>query len=217
MTNPSNHSLREQVLALAGVVQAATLVDKLARTGYCDSALLETQVHTLLETDPENTEAVFGSLASIREGVNVLCNLLKQESNASPEVMRYVLGMINIEGKLKSRKDMLGMIGSRLVQTRSQVEHFNSEVHESVLDNLASLYTDTISTFRFRIQVNGNPMYLQQPAVVSKIRTLLFSGIRCAVLWRQTGGGRFKLLWQRQKYVDATEALLVEIDHLSLA
>ena len=42
----------------------------------------------------------------------------------------------------------------------------------------------------------------------SKVRTLLFAGIRAAVLWRQKGGSRLKLLLSRKKYVEQAELVL---------
>jgi len=197
----------EQVLALAGVVQAAMLVDKLAKTGYDDAESVQTQVHSLLATDPASTEAVFVDRYHMRSGLTALRKMLNQEGEDFAEVLRYSLSMIHLQNKLSSRNDMLAAIGSRIEQAKNQAEHFSPD-HENVIANLASIYTDTISTFRFRIQVNGNPVYLRQDATVNKIRTLLLSGIRCAILWRQCGGGRIKLLFNRKRYIQACDELL---------
>lgn len=207
MTQLPLSPIAQQTLALAGVVQSAKLVDKLAKTGYDDPEILETQIHALLATDPPSTEAVFIDRHHLRNGLNTLKQLLNQEADDLAEVMRYSLSMVHLQGKLSSRKDMLGAIASRLEQAKQQAKHFSPN-HENVIANLASIYIDTISTFRFRIQVNGNPTYLQQEAVVNKIRCLLLSGIRCSVLWRQCGGSRLKLLLNRKRYVETCEQLL---------
>ena len=207
MNNSPMTAYSEQVLALAGLVQAAMLVDKLAKTGYDDAEPLKTQVHALLVTDPPSTESVFVDRYHLRSGLSALRKMLNQDGDDFAEVLRYSLSMIHLQNKLSRRKDMLAAIGSRIDQAKSQAEHFSPD-HENVIANLASIYTDTISTFRFRIQVNGNPVYLRQDATVNKIRTLLLSGIRCAILWRQCGGSRIKLLFNRKRYVQACDELL---------
>jgi high frequency lysogenization protein len=52
-----------------------------------------------------------------------------------------------------------------------------------------------------RIQVKGNAIYLQQPNVAERIRCLLFSAIRSAVLWRQLGGRKYHLLFYRKALI----------------
>jgi high frequency lysogenization protein len=48
-----------------------------------------------------------------------------------------------------------------------------------------------------RIQVSGNPAYLQQSGIAQRVRCLLFAGIRSAFLWHQVGGKRSHLLLRR--------------------
>ncbi|SUC47473.1 High frequency lysogenization protein HflD [Providencia stuartii] len=47
---------------------------------------------------------------------------------------------------------------------------------------------DVISPLGPRIQVTGSPDILKNSLVQAKVRTLLLSGIRSAVLWQQVGG-----------------------------
>jgi high frequency lysogenization protein len=224
----SNKNLRNQVIALAGVAQAAALVDKLACSGTDDADAFNALVHGLLEANPSSTESVFISCEHLRPGLMTLRNILyhgvansesvsrdNTNSNANyGEILRYALSMIHLERKLSSNKEMLASIGKRLEQTKRQVEHFHapdstsSYRNESVLANIASIYSDTISTFRFRIQVNGNPDFLQQELIVHKIRCLLLCGIRATVLWKQVGGSRLNILLNRKKYSQIATELL---------
>jgi high frequency lysogenization protein len=59
-----------------------------------------------------------------------------------------------------------------------------------------------------RIVINGRPQFLQVDRTVNWIRTLLFSGLRSAVLWRQMGGGRFSLMFGRKKMLEQAQTLL---------
>jgi high frequency lysogenization protein len=216
--NNNERTLRNQVLALAAVTQAATLVDKLARTGIDDTEAFSTLVHGLLETRPATSESVFIDRQHLRLGLEVLHHLLQQSQSDSryhySEILRYTLSMIHLERKLSSNSEMLGSISKRLEQVERQIGHFqamdtdNQPYSDRVLANIASLYIDTLSTFRFRIQVNGNPRHLQQELVINKVRCLLLCGIRAAVLWKQVGGSRFSILFNRKKHILMTAELL---------
>ena len=56
--------------------------------------------------------------------------------------------------------------------------------------------------------VQGNPVYLGQPAVVGEVRATLLAALRAAVLWRQLGGGWWDVLTARRRLVDEAQALL---------
>jgi high frequency lysogenization protein len=56
--------------------------------------------------------------------------------------------------------------------------------------------------------VSGDNQYLGDPGNANRIRALLLSGIRSAVLWRQLGGSRWQLLFQRKKLCEQARAIL---------
>jgi high frequency lysogenization protein len=192
--------LREQLMALAGVFQAAVLVDQVAKTGQISEAALGAMLGTLLVRDPKNTLEVFGgSDEQLHEGYRALAAALERDpASLQREPLRYALSMVTLERQLEKRPAMLEAIGKRLPQIQAQVEHFGP-AHENVVAASGGLYQDTLSTLRQRIQVNGDMRHLQQPSNASKIRALLLAGIRCARLWRQLGGHRWQLLISRRK------------------
>ena len=195
-----SRSLSDQTLALAGVFQAANLVQQIAHNGQCSETSLETCIRSLFATDPASTLDVYGGeLTDIREGLVTLSSVLSEQNKQQDiEVLRYVLNLIHLESKLNRRPDMLDVIGSRIDQARHTASHFGY-THSNLISNLASIYADTISTFRLRIQVSGNPSLLQREENAAKVRALLLAGIRSAVLWRQTGGRRWQLIFARKK------------------
>ncbi|HET8790717.1 MAG TPA: DUF489 family protein, partial [Modicisalibacter sp.] len=58
-TTPNDPTAR-QAIALAGVFQAAAVVDQLARTGQCDERAWQTLIRATLNTDPTSFEAIYG-------------------------------------------------------------------------------------------------------------------------------------------------------------
>ncbi|GGY84863.1 high frequency lysogenization protein HflD [Marinobacter zhanjiangensis] len=193
-------SLTDQTLALAGVFQAATLVSQVAHQGRCAESTLETSLRSLFVTNPDNTLDVYGGeLMNLREGLDALAKILSNQTRQQDmDILRYSLNLIQLESSLNRKRDMMGAIGERIDQARHTANHFGY-VHSNLISNLASVYTDTISTFRLRIQVTGDPSVLQREENAARVRALLLAGIRSAVLWRQTGGRRWQLIFRRRK------------------
>ncbi|GGJ84338.1 high frequency lysogenization protein HflD [Pseudomonas matsuisoli] len=191
---------QEQLVALGGVFQAAVLVDLVARTGQVNERALSCMISSLLIRDPGATLDVYGGDdTELQEGYKALAGALEREpGGVQREPLRYALSLVGLERQLSKRGDMLDTIGNRLGQIQSQAEHFGI-THENVLASCGGLYEDTISTFRQRIQVQGDMRFLQQSANAAKIRALLLSGIRSALLWRQLGGHRWQLVFSRRK------------------
>lgn len=192
--------MQEQLVALGGVFQAAVLVDKIAKTGQVSEAALGCMLGSLLVMDPKDTLDVYGGDdLNLREGYRSLVSALERDpTSLQREPLRYALSMLGLERQLAKRDDLLELIGKRLPQIKSQVEHFGL-VHDNVIAASGALYQDTLSTMRQRIQVHGDMRNLQQPNNASKIRALLLAGIRSARLWRQLGGHRWQLVISRRK------------------
>lgn len=199
------------VIALAGITQAIDLMDKLARTGYLNSADFEVCVNSLFEQNPASTEAVFGNANNLTRGYEVLIELL-QKNKGAPQtaLISYCLGVLHLQRRLSRNRAMLDQVGERLNKSRQQVQHFGEFTHENVIAGLASIYSDTISTFPFRIQVAGEAQYLQQSRVANQVRVLLLCAIRAATLWRQLGGSRRHFLLRRAQLTEAAEQLLAQ-------
>ncbi|MFI8482753.1 high frequency lysogenization protein HflD [Pseudomonas sp. NPDC078700] len=191
---------QEQLVALGAVFEAAVQVDKLARTGQSSEAVAACLIGSLLVRNPDSTLDVYGGDdLNLRDGYRALISSLERDpASLQREPLRYALALLNLERQFSKRDDLLQIMGSRLDQIQQQVEHFGV-THENVMANCGSLYQDTISTFRQRIQVQGDMRHLQQSDNAAKIRALLLTGIRAARLWRQLGGHRWQLVFGRKK------------------
>lgn len=200
----------QQVLALAGLFQAAFLVEQVAKTGQVGEEQLRTSIESLLDQNPASVEAVYGNkLSNLRIGLQEVKFLTdgKSRTGSSPDVIRYALSLLHLEGQLRKNKATLEVIGKGINNANRQLQHFNS-THENVIANLAGLYQDTISKFRYRIHVTGTAQHLQNSQNANKIRALLLAGIRSAMLWRQVGGRRWQLMFSRRKLNRAVIQLL---------
>lgn len=200
---------QERLIALAGVFEAAALVDRLAKTGQVQEGPLACLLGSLLVRDPKDTLEVYGGdHLNLRDGLHALAGALERTPGNLPrESLRYALALLTLQGQLDKRSDMLQVIGNRLQQIDSQSQMFGV-THDNVISACAALYQDTLSTFRQRIQVHGEMQHLQNSRNAEKIRALLLAGIRSAMLWRQLGGHRWQLLFSRRKLLDQLYPLL---------
>ncbi|NOQ69875.1 MAG: high frequency lysogenization protein HflD, partial [Gammaproteobacteria bacterium] len=183
------HSKYEQTLALAGIYQAASLVKQIANTGNANSAQIESSLETLFRFDAHNVEEVFGSVAGVIHGINILHQHLSDKTGRDIEITKYVISLIMLERKLSNNNSMLEEMSKRLSHIESQFEFFSLN-HENTFAKLGQLYKDTISTLGPKIMVSGEQPHLSNERNANKVRALLLAGIRSAVLWKQCGGSR---------------------------
>ncbi|MDH5735269.1 MAG: high frequency lysogenization protein HflD [Gammaproteobacteria bacterium] len=202
------YSKQDRTLALAGIFQVASMVQQIARTGSASSAAMEISLETLFKFDSNNVLDIYGSPADISIGLRSLKKQLSgSNTKEDMEITRYVIGMIHLERKLSKNKTMLNKIADSLKTTQDKMDFF-SLTHENIIASLAGLYQETISTLTPRILVDGEQGYLNQTSNANKIRALLLSGIRSAVLWRQCGGNRLQFLFSRKGYLEVASSIL---------
>ncbi|WP_114785603.1 high frequency lysogenization protein HflD [Vibrio tetraodonis] len=203
------NALYDQTIAFAGICQAVVLVQQVAKNGHCDSDAFEASLKAILSTSPANTVGVFGRESNLKIGLECIVKGIDSTPSGS-EVTRYIISLMALERKLSGRKDAMSQLGDRIQMIDRQLDHFDL-LEEQMLSNLASIYLDVISPIGPRIQVTGTPSVLQQINNQHKVRALLLSGIRSAVLWRQVGGKRRHLIFGRKKMVEQARILLARI------
>ncbi|MES9869090.1 MAG: high frequency lysogenization protein HflD [Sedimenticola sp.] len=201
---------RDRCIAMAGVFQAAGLAAQVARSGMADSTAMESSIHSLFKIEADSVEDVFGGLKGITFGLRVLRDQLEGEKGRNIEVTRYVIALLHLERKLSKQPGMLQQISQDITTATERLDHF-SMLHANILAQLAETYAGTISTLQPRIMIQGEPLHLQNPENVNKIRSLLLSGIRSAMLWRQCGGNRLKMLLTRKRIIAISNELIQEI------
>ncbi|MGR3806480.1 high frequency lysogenization protein [Pasteurella testudinis DSM 23072] len=195
-------------LALAGVCQAAKLVQQFSEQGSADQAAFAVSLKSLLNTSPRSTLDVYGdNTTNLRLG---LTTLLEQVSGGRGEldmnVGRYWMSLIALQAKLDKNPQSKQLLGNRIQGLERQLQHFDL-LDEQMIASIADIYVDVISPLGAKIQVKGSPLYLQQPAIQNRVRATLLCGIRSAVLWRQLGGSRLKLLFSRNKYYQQAQQI----------
>ena len=199
---------QQRALALAGLFQAAALVQQLARTGETTPEAYKALINSVFVLDPGNVEEIYGGVAGAKLGIDTLLTILKDKETARyADAIRYSIGILQVEKQLGRNSDINSILRSRLEQLTNQLPHFDSVTSSAVINKLNDLYLDTFAKFRFRIQVNGDPRHLQREENAARIRAILLAGVRSALLWRQLGGTRLQFIIGKRRLVNALESL----------
>lgn len=200
--------MKERTLALSGVFQATELVRQAANHGTWSGFAASTCLSSLFAVDSESMEEIYGGPGQLRLGIQTLIAVLSGE-NQHLDSLRYAVGLLQIERKFRKQAAMQEKVGQSLDQLSAEYADYPEHERQDLQAGaIAALYSQTISTLSPRIVVNGRPQYLNAERTVNWIRTLLFSGLRSTVLWRQLGGGRWSLMFGRKQILAEAEALL---------
>lgn len=198
----------EHYLGLAGVCQAAALVQRLARRGATGGDAFEASLSSILVTDPDSPQHVFGRLSNLDLGFRTLhAQLTDKSTGKDTELTRYVASILGLERKLAKRPAAMKELSERIAHVQRQLAHVDFD-NVQIVSSLASIYSDIISPLAPRIQVAGNPDHLSQPTNQHRVRALLLAGVRAAVMWRQMGGKRRHILLNRKKIVTSARKAL---------
>jgi len=205
-----NASIRNRAIALAGLFQAARLVQQTARGERRDESATVASLGSIFNTDPETVMAVYGSPAALLTGLELLISQLGADgSQRDMELTGYVISLLHLERKLARQPRLLEKVRTGIDKTREQAAFFNPG-HPAVIAGLADVYQQTVSTLTPRIMVRGEQAVLSGADTQHMIRALLLAGMRAAVLWRQCGGNRLKLLMERKSLLENGRELLAE-------
>lgn len=189
--------IANQTIALAGVAQCARIVDQISRTGSYPIEFLEASIHSLFSFDAPDVDAVFGNVQGVKLGLQSLAAGLSSAADPSTaHQMRYLFSVLHLERKFAGRPDLQRIVQSRLQHASYKATHFASHVNETC-HSVAAVYSDTLSTLSFRVKILGSAQHLQNNTNAEIIRALLLAGVRSAFLWRQLGGRRWKLAFNR--------------------
>lgn len=201
-------NLMDKTLALAAVFQSANLVKEIAMRGQYDQHDAQVIIKGIFDTTPSSAQAVFGGAENLRSGLELLIAQMGPDSEQRDmDITRYVVAMLHLQGKLLKKAEMLDYLSKGIERAHQQVEHFEL-LHDNVIANLASLYSDTISQITPKIMVSGEGQHLSHTDNANKVRAILLGGIRAGVLWNQLGGSRWQILLSRKQFITEAQRIL---------
>jgi len=191
----------DRTIALAGIFQAATLVDILSTQGRAPEESFLESINSIFQTSPESITDIYCGSQQTRLGLDALQQvLLYPNEHSTAQLLRYSKAMMRLERIIARQQKMHQLIKSRLDHYTRYLTLFDSVTSHSVISKLASLYIDTAGTSKYRVIVRGDPSLLAPLGQREKICATLLAGIRAAHLWRNLGGHEWELSF-RKKYL----------------
>lgn len=199
--------MKQRVLALAGLMQGLRLAQSCARDGVADEADLAASLASIFRIDADSVEAVYGSANLMRTGLQTLAGQFQGGERRERNISRMAMTVLQVERQLHARADLTRVLQDGIQEAGRQREHFGV-THPTVIARLGDLYANSVSLLPTRVLVQGNPVQLQQEAVVAKIRACLLASVRSALLWRQLHGSYWDFLLRRGAMQNATHSWL---------
>ena len=198
-----------QTLALAGIFQSVHLCKTLATTGYCDEDELRATLRSILTLNTARViDAYGGSARSMQRGLRILRgHFAGNDETRDIELVRYAHALIQLGSNVLRDERTVEELRIGISNVQSQD---GDVLEEERINHLANIYRSSISNLSPRIMVSGDPSFLNDNVIASKIRAALLGGVRSVVLWRQCGGSRLKLVMQRAQHARIAEELLLE-------
>ena len=195
------NQIENQTLALAGLFQAAKMIDRIAVAGESNAKAFNCSFDSLFKFDAENTLEIFTELASLEPGFTALIDYLGGENrNSGKNIAYYVMSMMKISSHLLANESLAEKLQRGLLDIKVSAREFELS-QEAVVARIGGLYQERISNLEPRIMVRGDQLHLQNSTNAAKVRSLLLAGIRAAVLWHQLGGSKWRLVMSRRKFV----------------
>ncbi len=223
LTASSLNKWEQQLVALAAVSQCAALVRDLAYQGQVPQDQMAACINPLIQLQAPGIDHIYPEPGALSRGFQTLQDMFSNDRlQAYGETIRYTLDMLLLRNKLMADSSMQDTLRRRLQYLdpfpSSLPEESNDNqgddtenklfsLQEHILEQLANLYQDTISTLSYRIQVQGKIDNLKNERIANSIRALLLAGIRSAVLWYQLGGRRWRLVVHRKRIKETANSL----------
>lgn len=201
---------RQKVLSLGALFQAALLADQIAASGSRDADAMRPLMNSILILDTNCVDEVYPDISALRPGLRLLRDALTgNQRRDNIRQVGHALSLIQLARVVGRNRAVLGNLRHRLEALVAQREHFPDTTSREFCHRAAGVYTNTLSTLKYRIRVQGTPAFLQNEDNAAAIRALFLSGIRAAFLWQQSGGRRWQLLFGRRRLVRELDELLL--------
>lgn len=187
--------VENRVLALAGIAQCSKLVQDIARRGRAAEDAKRETLARIIVFDESDPEVALGGLESNALGLADL--MVKRADPFLMERVRTLTAIVNLERFLCKQPQAIRALRSRLETFAEWLGSGDIDSPTSV-DELAAIYTETLSHLGPRIMIKGEQSYLEDQRNVNEIRALLLAGVRCAYVFSELGGKKWHLFLNRK-------------------
>lgn len=197
-----------KTIALAGMHQALSQVQQIAWEGRYDYPQIDVCLGSLFARNPDSYTDVYGSAHDLKPGLAALRTSFTQKHDKQAlERARYMVNLMMLSKNIRDNKELGQQIGTTLSLLDEAANDLQDQ-RDYVIERIAQLYQNAISPLTPRVIVYGEPEILKVDANAAAIRSMLFAGLRAALLWYQAGGNQLNLLLGKSKYLSTIDQIL---------
>lgn len=206
-----SHSAQKQnTLALAALFQAGLLADEIATKGVRRATTMRPLLEGILLLNTNSVNQVYPDKLALEPGLRLIRDALTgQYRDENFRQVAHALALIQLARVAGRDHQVLTRLRNQLETLVTQREHFVDLTSNEFCHRAAGIYTSTLSTLKYRIQVQGDPTILRNEDNSAAIRALFLAGVRAAFLWHQNGGRRWQLLVHRRRFINDVDTLLM--------
>lgn len=203
----------DQCVALAGLSQSIRIVQHIAWKGKTNETDFKAVIASLLRIDAPSAASVYGGSFEVSSGLRVLNHQIDpQHREKDPEFVNLVINVMALQVQLEKNTKLMQVLGDSIDQMAKDfdVEKFytDEEAWLQLVEKCSDTYKNTLSQLSNRIQVKGEPKFLQQPEIQARVRAALLAAIRATFLWRQSGGSRWHFLFKKKTLLQGIKHLI---------
>jgi len=201
---------KDQLLALAALIQAVSLASELAMSGVCDIPSAQQLIAAIYVFDTPSTDRLYPA-RQLTAGLRAFSQIFapSEALKASQQSQaRYVIKLNNLAKKLNNNPGVMAELAERIKHATVQRDFFLNEP-DRTLESLSGIYLWLAHELKVDFKILGQSQYLLDHQRVNRIRALLLAGVRAAVLWQQLGGSAWHLWWRRKTYLHLSQQLLI--------
>lgn len=197
--------VEQQAIALSALFQACYLVDRVATEGEWDTTQAAPLIKATVDLSPAEFDDIYPDLHELSTGRDLIKQLFANNAPtaAHKRTLQYAMTVIYVSRLARKDEQLISNLQQRLGALEGQKAFFENVTGPELSYRLSGIYTDTISTLAKRIRVPGKPEHLQNELGAARIRTLLLCAVRAAFLWHQAGGRQWRLLFTKQRLIQA--------------
>ena len=197
--------LKNETISLGAIYQACNEIKKIAWQGEININVIEPLINSVYQITSENIDDIYISTKRLNTGLDFLRRRLVGDAfSRDAEVTRYFEAIGILIKNMNKEEDIFNTLRKQLAEQTMPVQEDNLGDHALFLSNL---YLSTVSKVEPRIIVNGDNKYLTDKKNAAMIRTLLLCAIRSYILWKQSGGSKFRIFIFKKKIAELAVTL----------
>jgi len=208
-----NQSSIDQAIALAGIAQSIRVVQNIAWKGQTNETDFKSVLSSIVTIDADSAAAVYGGSFEVSTGLRIIKQQLDISSQKKdPEFINLAINVLTLQKQVTANVPTMNRLMHGIEKISCSYNdgeiYQDEDLYTAFVNDCSALYSHSISKLPNRIQVKGEPKFLDKERNQRMVRAALLCAIRSAFLWRQSGGSRWHFLFKKKTILSSVNYLI---------